>query len=406
MTKHKLTRRKALCLGLGSCASVTMLPMIGRGKNFDNRLLAQEAIAPIYEDFTVSPSAALKELAAAKELIYGVASQQSILNLDQQFASAIALEGTMLMADTDLLWMTLHPEPQQYNFESGDRLAEFTQRQKMLLGGTHLVWDMWMPDWVEKTVNPQNAQEILLDHIKTVVEHYAGKVHLWTVVNEATYPPDGRSDGLRDTIWLEMLGSDYIEIAFRAAAEADPNALLVYNDYGLEYDYPDQEAKRIAVLRLLENLKSKGVPINAFGLQTHVWYDTKFDLRKLQNFLKDVADLGLNILVTEMDVSDRELPVDIQVRDRLIAGVYQDILSVILDEPAVIGVNTWGLSDRYSWLFEAEPRPDGAPVRPLPLDSEMNRKLAWNAVANAFNNTTKRETSKLWNAWKKLQDQA
>jgi endo-1,4-beta-xylanase len=223
------------------------------------------------------------------------------------------------------------------------------------------------------------------------MQHYAGKIHSWDVVNEAINLGDNRSDGLRTTPWLKLLGTDYIDLAFRLAAESDPQTLLVYNDFGLDYDTPQDEAKRIAVLKLLEGLKSKGTPIHALGIQAHLLPGkNKFNQEKLRRFLRDVASLGLKIMITEMDVADKELPVDIKIRDRIIAGVYEDYLSAALDEKAVIAVITWGLSDRNSWLSEFQPRDDHAPVRPLPLDAQMQRKLVWNAIARAFDHAPKR----------------
>jgi endo-1,4-beta-xylanase len=212
------------------------------------------------------------------------------------------------------------------------------------------------------------------------------------VVNEAFKLADGRSDGLRNTPWLQFLGPDYVEIAFRTAAEADPKALLVYNDYGFDYDTREDEAKQTTVLKFLERLLSRKVPIQALGIQAHLRGKDrdKFNSRKLRAFLHDVASMGLKILITEMDVTDQKLPKDINERDRIVAGMYEDYLSVVLDEPAVIAVLTWGLSDRYTWLSQYAPRSDKAPVRPLPFDAQMQRKLAWNAIARAFDKAPKR----------------
>jgi endo-1,4-beta-xylanase len=141
-------------------------------------------------------------------------------------------------------------------------------------------------------------------------------------------------------------------------------------------------------------LKSQGTPVHALGLQSHLEGDiTKFSLKNLnafQAFLRDVAGLGLKILITELDVIDKNLPLDINVRDRMVAGIYEDYLSAVLDEPAVIAVVTWGLSDRYTWYSQFHPRKDKAPVRPLPLDDQQKRKLAWNAFARAFDKAPRR----------------
>ncbi|NES25899.1 MAG: endo-1,4-beta-xylanase, partial [Symploca sp. SIO3E6] len=237
-----------------------------------------------------------------------------------------------------------------------------------------------------------------VNHIKKVARYYAGKMHSWDVVNEAVYPTHGRAEGLRNSPWLEFLGPDYIELAFHTAREADPKALLVYNENHLWYEgqlrsnTPSGEAKRAAVLKLLERLKSKGTPIDVLGIQGHLRGHQLEQLnpKKLRAFLADVADLDLKIMITELDVRDHKLPKDIDVRDRLVAKAYEDFLSVVLDEPAVMAVFTWGLSDRDTWLSKFARRKDGLPVRPLPLDAQLNRKLAWNAIARAFDNAPMR----------------
>jgi endo-1,4-beta-xylanase len=221
--------------------------------------------------------------------------------------------------------------------------------------------------------------------------HYAGKIHSWDVVNEAIQVSDGRADGLRNTPWLEFLGEDYIELAFRAAAKADPQALLVYNDYGFDYDTDEDEAKRTAVLKLLAGLKSKGTPIHALGIQAHLSSsETRFNPEKLRDFLAKVARLGLKILITEMDVEDKNLPFDLVARDRVVAGIYEDYLSTVLANQAVVAVITWGISDRYTWLTEYQPRFDRAAVRPLPLDIDFKPKLAWQAIAQTLDRTPSR----------------
>lgn len=401
MAKNKkITRRQVFLLGLGMVATISTLPLARKLRKVNS----QEQ-KPENRNFAVVGDATLKQRAATKRLIYGVASERSILTSDQKFTNIVTQESAMLVAEADLLWNALRPSPEDYDFSRGDWIAEFARNKKMLFGGTHLVWSQAMPSWFEEKVNQQNAREILLNHIETVAGHYAGKIHLWTVVNEAVDPGHGRDDGLSNIRWLQLLGPDYIEMAFRAAAKADPNALLLYNDNALEYDNGYHDKKRTAVLKLLERLKSKGTPIHGLGFQTHVGAVLDdFNPKKLSAFLHDVAQLGLKIVVTEMDVGDRELPTNINVRDRLIAGAYEDFLTTILAEPAVIGVITWGLSDKYTWYsWSSLRREDGTPARPLPYDANMQRKLAWNGIARAFDKADRRQKSQLWTAWRKLQ---
>ena len=374
-----LTRRSAICLGIGTLTSIGVL---AKSKVLNNQA----------RDLNVVGEASLKERAAAKGLIYGAAAKYRTLSSDAEFAAGFPQECALLVAENELKWQNLHTSMTSFDFIQGDWLAEFARTHDMLFRGHTLVWHNALPKWFKDKVNRQNAEEILINHIETVVGQYTGKMHSWDVVNEAVYPTDGRADGLRNSPWLKLLDSDYIELAFHAAREADPQALLVYNDNGLWPDTPKGKAKKAAVLKLLERLKSRGTPVQALGMQCHLRGDL-MDLvnpKKLRAFLADVADLDLKIMITELDVRDHKLPEDINVRDRLVAKAYEDFLSVALDEPAVIAVMTWGLSDRDTWLSRYSPRQDGLPVRPLPLDEQLNRKLAWNAIARAFDNAPRR----------------
>lgn len=328
---------------------------------------------------------ALGEQAATKQLIYGAAASYSALSSNQAFANLFAQQCAILVPENELKWQPLRPSPTRYDFTRGDWLARFARSHGMQFRGHTLVWHRQIPQWLTSTINKQNAERLLVEHISRVAGHYAGQVHSWDVVNEAIDPQAKRFDRLRNSPWLENLGPDYIDLAFRAAAAADPQALLVYNDYGLDNDSPAADAKRAAVLRLLERLKSRGTPVQALGTQAHLVATPKgVKFTKVRKFLRDVADLGLKILVTELDVNDQNLSGDVATRDRIVAGMYEDYLSAVLDEPATIAVLTWGLSDRYTWLANRKPRSDGAAVRPLPFDAQFKPKLASQAIASAI----------------------
>lgn len=375
-----LTRRNALFLGIGALAFMSAL-LSGRNKN-----LSRQDQAP-----AVSGKASLKERAASRKLIYGAASGQYLLSSDVKFAARFVQECQILVPENELKWQTLRPTPDRFDFTESDWLLQFARTHEMLVRGHTLVWHESLPTWFQKTVNRQNAKQFLTQHIQKVVGHYAGQMHSWDVVNEAIDVDDKQPNGLRKTPWLDLLGPNYIDLAFRVAAKADPKALLVYNDYGLEYDTPRHEAKRNAVLKLLEGLKSRGVPIHALGIQSHLnGSEKRFNSRKFQTFLRNVADMDLKILITELDVTDKDLPLGPVVRDRIVAAAYEDYLTTVLQEPAVIAVLTWGLSDRYTWLSKFKPRSDGAAVRSLPLDANLRPKLAWNAIAKAFDHAPKR----------------
>jgi len=374
-----LTRRSALCLGLGTLAGMGVL---AKSKALNNQA----------RDFTVVGEASLRERAAAKGLIYGAAAPYRTLSSDTEFAARFPQECAILVPENELKWRALRPSLDRFDFTKGDWLAKFAQTNDMLFRGHTLVWYKGLPKWFKEKINRQNAEQMLIGHIQKVAGHYAGKMHSWDVVNEAIHLADGRTDGLRNLSWLEFLGPDYIELAFRTAKEADPRALLVYNDNDLWSDTPKGEAKKATVLKLLERLKSKGTPVDVLGMQGHLrgHQMDQVNAKKLRAFLANVADLELKIMLTELDVRDHKLPKDINIRDRLVAQAYEDFLSVVLDEPAVMAVMTWGLSDRNTWLSRFAPRKDSLPVRPLPLDEQLNRKLAWNAMARAFDHAPMR----------------
>jgi endo-1,4-beta-xylanase len=207
----------------------------------------------------------------------------------------------------------------------------------------------------------------------------------WDVVNEVLMPKDGKPLGLRDTIWTRALGPDCIDIAFHACAEADPAALRCINDYGLEYEWAEEETKRQAMLALLARLKARGVPVQALGIQAHLQAGVKeLNQTQLAQFCADVAALGLKIVITELDVRDNRVAGDPALRDEAVASQARAYLDAVLTCPAVMGVLSWGLSDRRSWLNDELPRDDKLVQRPLPLDSELRRKPLWQAIADAF----------------------
>ncbi len=338
-----------------------------------------------YRKFRVSGKISLKQRAQKKGLIYGAYPQAEGQQFakDRQFQSIFLRECALLTIG--YYWIVTRPSASTFNFTEPDRFAKFAAKHRLQLRGHPLVWHEALPSWLTTTLTSQNAEQILTQHIDTIVRRYAGKIYAWDVVNEAIEIGDKRADGLRNTPWLKFLGSNYLDLAFRLTAKADPHAKLVYNEFGVEYDTPRDDAKREAVLNLLQQLKSKGTPIHALGIQSHLSGDRQnANFHKFREFLKNVANLGLKIMITELDVMDDKLPLDFDRRDRIIAGIYEDYLSIALAEPAVISVTTWGLSDRYTWLSGFRPRADQAQVRPLPFDREYRPKLVYKAIARAF----------------------
>ena len=190
---------------------------------------------------------------------------------------------------------------------------------------------------------------------------------------------------MRSTIWLQRFGPSYIDIAYHAARAADPDALLVYNDWGCELGAPANDRFRAASLDFLQKALTRGVPIQALGMQGHLFaYGAQVDQRKLAAFLHEIRGMGLKILVTEHDVDDSGGPLDITQRDTTVADASRRFLDVMLAEPSLMAVLTWGLSDKFldkpGWRDQLV----GRTPRMLPLDSSYQRKPMWTAMARAF----------------------
>jgi endo-1,4-beta-xylanase len=313
---------------------------------------------------------------------------------DPEYRRLFAREAGILFTEDDLLWYRLKPTPDSpLDFSFGDQIIEFAERRGMLVLGAHLVWDEgfgegWTPDDLFG-MDEQTARRVLFGTLRRTVARYRGRVDAWIVVNEAIGTEGVR--GLRtDVPWYQTIGRSYVAEAFRLAHANDPDAVLVLNEFGFETvnEFGDRpEDKRRAALQVIDELLADDVPVHAFGVQAHLLADRfaqRFDPRGYRRFLSEVADRGLEILITELDVLDDGLPADRRIRDRGVADIYRRYLDAALAEPAVKCLITFGLSDRYTWLQEDMPREDGAPRRPLPFDQQMRAKRAFFALRDSL----------------------
>jgi endo-1,4-beta-xylanase len=335
----------------------------------------------------------LYRLARRRGIAYGTSAATWQLE-DTEYAALVAREAAILFTEDDLLWYRLKPTPDSpLDFSFGDQIVGFAERHGMLVFGAHLVWDEGFGEgWTEDDLwglERAEARKLLFGTVRAVVRHYRGRVDVWSVANEVTSPEGVR--GLRtDVPWYETIGPSYVAESFHIAHAQDPHALLLLNEFGFETvnQYGDQPGpRRRATLQVLDRLLAQGVPVHGLGIQAHLLADRfaeRFHPASYRRFLDEVADRGLKILITEMDVLDDGLPADVAVRDRGVADVYRRYLDVTLDHPAVKALITFGLSDRYTWLQEDLPREDGAARRPLPFDEDLKPKPAYHALAHSL----------------------
>ena len=226
------------------------------------------------------------------------------------------------------------------------------------------------------------------DVIATVVSYYRGKLTSWDVVNEAVPEFPKRPTERRDSLWQSLLGDSYMRMAFRTAADADPDVQLTINDYDIESVGPRFAARRAALRSIVSDLLDTGTPLHAVGLQAHLHGELEIDTDALAKSVAEFRSWGLDVIVTELDVDDMKLPGPEAERDAIVARKANEVLTAITSEAPLRSILTWGISDRYSWINQMFPRPDHLPNRPLPLDGDFKPKSFMDVITKFTHEAT------------------
>jgi len=344
---------------------------------------------------TALPAAAqepgLRDIAARRGIAFGCAVNGRLLRADAPYAASVAREAGLLVPEGGGKWNAVQPEPGRFSLDGLQPILDFAAMHGQAVRGHTLVWHTALPRWVwEARLTPAGAEALLRNHVAGTLALTRGRIADWDVANEAIADPDVLPDqDLRDSIWQRALGVHYLDIAFRAAREADPALRLVLNEYGVEASWPRADEKRARLLRTLRGMLERGVPVQALGVQAHMPLDQPFAPAPFARFLREIRAMGLDVLLTELDVIEPEKAVlreqDIPARDAAVAERAHAVVATALAEGCRT-VLTWGLADPYSWTNAWAParRPDGAEVRALPLDRDFRRKPMWHALARAF----------------------
>ena len=329
--------------------------------------------------------------ARSRNLIYGAAVANWQTDRDATLRRTFDRQCGSVVPEWEMKWGTIEGVRGTRNYGAADRIVSFAASHRLTCRGHAALWHRNLPKWVDPAMSTE-GMEVVAKHIRDLMSHYKGKIKSWDIVNEAIEPKDAQPDSLRNSPFLRRLGPAYIGRAFAIAAEADPEIQGFYNEYGLYHNDSVDEARRTAVLALLENLKRGGVPIYGLGIQGHLAMGRPFSASVFSTFVRQVAALGLKILITELDIDDRSLAQTATERDRLVGERAAQFLSAALSERAVEGVLTWGLSDKYSWLNndQYQKRSDGTLNRCLPYDSQFERKSFWFALYDAFRSAPSR----------------
>jgi endo-1,4-beta-xylanase len=265
-----------------------------------------------------------------------------------------------------------------------DAICDFAERHGQQVRGHSLIWEQMTPEWARDEMLSGQDWRTIERHFATLLPRYSGRIGEWIVVNEMIDTEQG-DQGFRRTPFQRAYGNDYVRRALETARVLDPCAKLMINDYSLCYDNPIDEARRNQMLRLVERLKASGTPLDMVGIQGHLELRKgRISQPKLARFMADLAGIGVEITITELDVLEDDLRRPIAERDRRVAEAAQDLIDVAVDQPAVGSIVTWGLSDRHSWLQDrldatkaaqaCSPVDCGAMNRGLPFDGAMRPK--------------------------------
>ncbi|MBS7563658.1 endo-1,4-beta-xylanase [Mucilaginibacter sp. Bleaf8] len=311
-------------------------------------------------------------------------------NLSGEEGRFIVKQFNSLTPENAMKMGPIHPRPNQYYWQDADSIVSFARHNGLRVRGHNLCWHEQTPDWIFKdSTGKQVSKQVLLqrlrDHIHTVVKRYKGKIYAWDVVNEAI--DDNPNKFLRNSLWYQICGEDFIAKAFEYAHEADPKAVLFYNDYNTE-----RPEKMERVYKLLKKLVDAKVPVHAVGLQAH-WSLQEPSGTELRNTIEKFASLGLKVQITEMDVSiypweKERRPLHPGEKGELTSELeqkqiakYKEVFDILRQYKKVItGVTFWNVSDRYTWLDEYPVQ--GRKNFPLLFDTNLQPKKAYYEVVN------------------------
>ena len=302
----------------------------------------------------------------------GASVNPRLLAENEAYRNIAGNEFTSMTAENHMKMMLIHPAPDRFDFSKGDEIVAFAAKTGKRMHGHTLVWHNQVPQWMKDFQGNQKAwEELLKTHIQTVVTHYKGKVSGWDVVNES-FLDDG---SLRPSLWADHI-PDYIAKSFQWAHEADPNALLFYNDYGQD----GHPKKMQAILDLVAELQKRKIPIHGLGLQMHINVDSK--RTEIARVIEQSVQTGLAIHFSELDiaVNPKNNP-DYIYQDSTQNELFQFIFTSFRAIPArqQYGITFWNISDKDSWLRGYFKRPK---EYPLLFDETYTKKAGYPSLVN------------------------
>ncbi|MGW4871909.1 endo-1,4-beta-xylanase [Streptomyces chartreusis] len=306
---------------------------------------------------TAQAASTLGAAAAEKGRYFGAAVAANHLG-ESAYVSTLNTEFNSVTPENEMKWDATEGTRGTFTFGSADQVVNHAQSRGMKVRGHTLVWHSQLPGWVAG-LGTADLRSAMNNHITQVMQHYKGKIHSWDVVNEAFQ--DGSSGARRSSPFQDKLGNGFIEEAFRTARAADPAAKLCYNDYNTD----GVNAKSNAVYNLVRDFKSRGVPIDCVGFQSHFNSASPVPSDYQAN-LQRFADLGVDVQITELDIEGSGTAQ---------ANNYTNVVRACLAVSRCTGITVWGVTDKYSW------RASGTP---LLFDGNYAKKPAYTATLTAL----------------------
>jgi endo-1,4-beta-xylanase len=274
---------------------------------------------------------------------------------DGQYTTILDREFNMITPENEMKWDATEPSRNNFTFGSADQIVNHARSHNQRMRGHTLVWHSQLPGWVSGIGDANTLRSVMNNHINTLMARYRGQIYAWDVVNEAF--ADGGSGQLRSSVFRDRLGTGFLEEAFRTARAADPAAKLCYNDYSIE-DW--NAAKTQGVFRMVQDFRSRGVPIDCVGFQSHFGSGPPSNF---QTTLANFAALGVDVQLTELDIAQAP------------SNSYASTVQACVNVPRCAGITTWGVRDSDSWRSGENPL----------LFSGGNPKPAYSSVLAVLN---------------------
>ncbi|HVU58660.1 MAG TPA: endo-1,4-beta-xylanase [Puia sp.] len=355
-------------------------------------LLLSTLAVTLYGSAQTAGSPTLKETFKNDFLIGMAINTRQIEEKDPSAAQLIPRQFNALTPENIMKAEIINPGWDQYNFDLADKLVAYAQKNNMKVNAHNLIWHSQLPGFVRSMQNTDSLRTWFTNHITTIASRYDGKVYSWDVVNEAL-----NDDGtLRNSIFLQKLGPDYLVEAFRLAQKAAPHTKLYYNDYNIE-----QPKKRAGAIALIKKIQAAGVRIDGVGIQGH-WKSGNVPMTDIEASIREFSALGIEVMFTELDLSVLPNPWDHNTADvgqtaasragmnpytaglpdsaqDLLAKSYADLFRLFLRyKGKVTRITFWGLDDGMSWLNDFPIR--GRTNYPLPFDRNYQPKKAYFSI--------------------------